>query len=92
MEEVIVIEPHIDLHTIEIWAPKYSTDEVLIQKAKVKEHNRIIFTKAKHLAGKEFYISKDKIKQFPTQDNGGKPVYRVPMRELKLMKQNRRIW
>lgn len=91
MEEVLEIEPHIKLNNIFIWAPRYSTGDALIGKHHVKEHNRIIFTKAKSLAGKEFYISKNKIKKYPTQDNNGKRMYVVPMKDLKLMKKAR-VW
>lgn len=90
-DEILTIEPHINLHKIEIWQPRYSTGDVLVQKAKVQEHNVIVFTKAKHLAGKEFYLSKLKVKakKYPTQDNGGKPVYIIPMSDLKECKQAR---
>lgn len=91
-DEVLNIEPHITLNTISIWAPRYSTGHALIGKHHVKEHNRIIFTKAKSLEGKEFYISDNKIKKYPTQDNNGKRMYVVPMADLKLMKQQRRVW
>lgn len=91
-DEVLLIEPHIDLNVIKVWAPRYSTGHALIQKAKVKDYNKIIFTKAKHLEGKEFFISAEKIKTFPKQDNGGKDCYVVPMRELKLMEQRKAVW
>ena len=86
---MLTIEGHVQLTTIEIWAPRYSTGDVLIQKAKVREHNRVVFSRAKHLLGKEFYISKNKIKKYPKQDNGGKLVYVVPMGDLMEMTQER---
>lgn len=90
-EEVLEIEPHIQLNTIEVWAPRYSTGDALIGKHHVKDFNRIIFTKAKSLAGKEFFISRQKIKKYPTQMNGKKAMYVVPMKDLKLMKKAR-VW
>lgn len=85
------IEPHIKLQTIKIWAPKYSTNEVLVGKHHIKEFNRIIFTKAKHLAGKEFFISSKKIRGYPTQSNNGKPMYVVPFDDLQEMERIK-VW
>lgn len=91
-EDILIIEPHIQLNDIKLWEPRYHDRVALIGKHHVRDYNRIIFTKAKSLAGKEFFISKEKIKKYPTQDNNGKKMYVVPMADLKLMKQEERIW
>lgn len=72
-------------NTIEIWSPKYSTDEVLIAVKKVKDKNRIIFTQAKHLAGRVYLVSGQVIKKYPIQTNGTIPCYAVPMNKLELI-------
>lgn len=46
---------------IEIWEPRYKDDICLIADYKVEDENEIIFTKAKHLFGKKFYITKQAI-------------------------------
>lgn len=91
-DEVLIIEPHINLNTISIWNPRWHDETVLIAKRKVKEFNRIIFTKSKALAGKEFFISQTRIKTFPVESNGSIDCYAVPLGSLKLMKQQERIW
>ena len=69
---------------IEIWAPKYSTNEALIGSHHVhKGQNEIVFTKAKHLKGKVFVMDGEQIKNYPQQANGRGIVYRVPMGDLK---------
>jgi len=67
---------------IEIWSPKYSNDTVRIDVNKVAIHNVIYFTKANHLIGKEFYITGEKVRQYPIKPNGRGKVYEVPMKEL----------
>jgi len=73
------------LNTIEIWSPKYSTDEVLIDPKKVAAHNLIIFTKAKHLEGKQFYLSGLTIRQSHLVSNGKIMCHAVPMDKLELI-------
>lgn len=69
---------------IEIWNPKYSTDEVLIAKYKVSPGiNRIKFTKAKALKGMIFEIEGSEIMKYPVKPNGKIPCYFVPMEKLK---------
>lgn len=80
----------IDYNRIEIWQPKYSPmfaneHEVWIARDKVKEHNIVYFTKAKHLEGKEYYIRGQVAKTCPTTTNGKITVYAVPMSKLELM-------
>lgn len=76
-------------NVIDIWNPKYKTDSVLIATYKVAEENTIIFTKAKHLEGKEYNISGDDIRQFPIVTNGKISCYDVPMSALTLTKDNK---
>lgn len=89
---VLNIEPHIQLNNIYILEPRYHDNVALIATKRVKEHNRIIFTKAKSLIGKEFYISSEKIKRYPKTSNGVIPCYEVPIGELTLMEQRKEIW
>ena len=74
------------MNKIEIWQPKYKTDSVLIATYKVAPENTIIFTKAKHLEGKEYSISGADIRQFPVVNNGKISCYDVPMSALTLVR------
>lgn len=71
---------------LEVWFPKYSTKHttneyvVLLAKYKVdsaRPHLVIKFTKAKHLKGKQFYISKEKAQRYQVESNGSIPCYAV---------------
>ena len=65
---------------IEIWSPKYSTNEVLIAKYKIcAGSNFIKFTKAKHLKGMIFELKGADAAKCPKQKNGEIICYRVPM-------------
>lgn len=88
-DEVLSIEPHVSLQTIYIWEPRWRDSVCLVDKRKIRDHNRIVFTKAKSLRGKEFYISGAKAKKFKTESNGTIACRAIPMSELKLMKQER---
>lgn len=70
------------LNTIEIWQPRYKDRKVLIACYKAREHNKIVFTKAKHLAGQEFYISGKSLRGYIVEDNGKIPCYAVPLDDL----------
>lgn len=70
------------MNTIEIWQPRWKDRKVLIAKYKVQTNNKIIFTKAKTLEGKDFYISAEKISQYPIEDNGKIACYAVPLDDL----------
>jgi len=70
---------------IKIWAPKYSTNEVLIGTQHVTSgENLIVFTKAPKLEGKVYSMDGLKIRSYPKQPNGAGYVYRVPMTDLTL--------
>jgi len=73
------------LNEIQIWSPKYSTDQVLIDPKKVTAHNKIVFTKAKHLEGKQFYLSGLTIRQSHLMSNGKIMCHAVPMDKLELL-------
>lgn len=75
------MQPTVAYNEIEIWQPRYKDKTVLIAKYKVKEHNKIIFTKAKHLDG-EYYLSGDTIKSYPLETNGSIACYAVSINEL----------
>jgi hypothetical protein len=70
-------------NTIKIWAPKYSTNEVLVGSHHVASGvNEIVFTKAPHLEGKVYLLDGQKIRSYPKQPNGKGYVYKVPMSDL----------
>lgn len=73
------------LNVIDIWAPKYATRTVLIATYKVKENNKVIFSKAKHLKGREYYISGAKARSYPVVDNGKVACYSVPLDDLEVL-------
>ncbi len=70
---------------IKIWAPKYSTNEVLIGAHHVTTGiNEIVFTRAPHLEGKVYQIEGEKVRSYLKKENGKGFVYCVPMAELTL--------
>ena len=70
---------------IEIWAPKFSTKEVLISTKKVVSGTNIIkFTKVKSMEGKEYHIEDTEIRQCRVQPNGVGEVYVVPLSKFKI--------
>ncbi len=70
------------INNIEIWQPRFKDKVVLIAKYKVGTHNRITFTRAKHLDGMQFYIAGPDVAQYPLDTNGKIPCYAVPMDKL----------
>ena len=70
------------LNLIDIWTPRYKDRVVLIANYKVKENNKIIFTKAKHLEGREYFMKGSKIRQYPLDTNGKISCYAVPLDDL----------
>ena len=73
------------MKTLEIWQPRYKDQMVLIAKYKVKpeEEYKIVFTKAKHLEGQDFFMNGDIIMQYPLESNGKIDCYAVPMAVIK---------
>lgn len=78
----MLISKKTPINTLEIWQPKYHGKFALLACYKIREHNRIVFTKAKHLKGREFYISGQLAKSFEVCTNGTLDVYKVPMDKL----------
>ena len=70
------------MNRIEIWSPKYSTQSVLVDVRKVKADNVIYFTKAKHLEGKEYYLSGKVAEGCPVRSNGRIMCYDISMNKL----------
>jgi hypothetical protein len=88
VKEVIIHKPHL-LTTLDIWAPRYSdaytdTNErvALLAKYKVDNASPVIlikFTKAKHLEGQRFCISRQAVQRYQLDTNGKIPCYAVPL-------------
>lgn len=69
------------MNTIDIWSPKFSTNEVLISPYKIKPGlNRIIFTKS-NLS--PLLIDSEDIRKYPLTSNGSIGVHAVPMSAFK---------
>lgn len=78
----MLLSRHTSLNLIDIWTPRYKDRMVLVATYKVKEHNKIIFTKAKHLAGREYYLSGAQARRYNTTDNGKVSCYEIPLDDL----------
>lgn len=76
--------------TLEIWTPRYHDDTVLINASHLDKkipHYKIIFTKAKHLMGAEYYLSYRTVTKSRKEHHkavNGKDILRyiVPMSKL----------
>lgn len=89
---MIIKDPSM-LTTMEIWQPKYSAAYedggervALLAKYKVEHATPVIlvtFTKAKHLEGQRFCITKEEAMRYPVDSNGKIPCIAVPMSALK---------
>jgi hypothetical protein len=85
---MIINKPHLCTR-LDIWAPRYSdaytaTDErvALVAQYKVVQSSPVIivdFTKAKHLKGQRFCISRENAMRYPLDSNGKIPCYAIPM-------------
>lgn len=85
---MIIHKPHL-CTKMDIWAPRYSdaytaTDERVALLAQYKVHHAspviiVTFTKAKHLAGQRYAITRDAVQKCPIDSNGKIPCYAVPM-------------
>lgn len=68
---------------IDLWTPKYHGGrKAYIACYKVKPDNIIIFTKAPHLKGIEFYVSGKTCESYPKVFNGTIWCYAVDFSEL----------
>lgn len=81
----MLISKKVPLNTIEIWRPRYKDNRVLLAIYKVKQLNKVVFVKAKHLANREFIISGSKASLYPVENNGKISCYAVPMAELEVL-------
>lgn len=77
---------------LEIWQPRYSTNDCLILASKVKSDDqiyRIYFTKAPHLNGNRYHMKGHEIKSLGKLEKlkSGKTVYAVPMDVLEKFKE-----
>jgi hypothetical protein len=83
---------------IEIWSPRYhdALDNgnyvVLLAKYKIAAHNIVWFSKAKHLAGKEYYMAGNKIQEYPIESNGKISCYVVPLPDMELISDVSQSW
>ena len=85
---MIINKPHL-LTKLDIWQPRYSsaytdTNErvALLAQYKVQQASPVIlinFTKAKHLMGQRFCITREAAMRYPVDSNGKIGCYAVPM-------------
>lgn len=78
----MVVSKQKRLNKIEIWAPKYKDNTVLIAAYKLRGENEVVFTKAKHLAGMSFYVDAATVQSSPIVSNGAIKCYAVPFDKL----------
>lgn len=65
---------------ITIWAPKYSTQEVLVKPFNIKEGtNKIIFTHTKHEA---LFMEGEKMRTYKMVGHGRAGVYAIPLSDF----------
>lgn len=65
------------MNVISIWAPKYSTSEVLVAGSKVRPGlNKVVFTKAKQV---DLYMDGAKMKSYPKVSNGKIYCHAIPL-------------
>lgn len=73
----------------DIWAPRYSTKDVLLACHKVDntktKHFKVTFSKAKSMAG-DWYVSKEVVKKCKKETNGTIMTYVVPLDKLQPLK------
>ena len=83
-----ISKPHL-CTKISIWSPRYKDkhgelDEPVVLLARYKVHHAssimlVEFTKAKHLIGQKFAITRDKVQRYPIDTNGKIQCYAVPL-------------
>lgn len=69
---------------IDIWQPRWKDRTVLIAKFKVGTHNEIVFSKTPSLPDK-YYLSGERIRSYPTNNNGKIECYVVPLDDLEIL-------
>ena len=85
-EEPFIVSKYVQMNFIPIWSPRYHDKRVLINPAKVGEHNKVVFTKTKSLPG-SYYLSGKTIRKYPKESNGTIPCFVVPVSELRPLQQ-----
>jgi hypothetical protein len=90
-EDAMVVSKYAQMNFIPIWEPRYHDKKILINPAKVGEHNKIKFTKAPSLPG-EYYLSGKTIKKSKKESNGTIDCYAVDVAELRPLQINKRDW
>jgi len=71
---------------IEVWQPKYSSQELLISTNKVSPgDNYIKITKDKTYDGKLLKIQGEEVIKYKTQKNGAGEVYCVPLSKFEIV-------
>lgn len=96
---MITIKREADCTKIQIWSPRYSDKhgalaEPVVLIAKYKVHHGtgtllVEFTKAKHLIGQRFAITRDNAQRYPESTNGKISCYAVPMSALDVWETSR---
>jgi len=66
----------------EILEPRYHNKTVLLKASKVREHNKIVFTKAPSMGTLPYYVSGKVVKKCRKDNNGVIAVYVVPLIKL----------
>lgn len=87
--EVKVLDPLDQVAVIEVWEPRWDVENSVrnvylacykIDRMKV-EHVKVVFTKAKDLAG-DWYVSRKYVRRRPKVSNGVIECYEVPLSKL----------
>ena len=85
---MVVMDRYTQFKYFEIWQPRYKDAVVLLAAHKVGDHNKIVFTKAKHLSQEPYYVSGKTVKQYKKETNGRIDCYAVPLSELEPLELN----
>lgn len=83
MNPTIDVCKHTQFGNLEIWSPKYFTKTVLLAVRKIRDHNKVTFTKAPSLGTAPYYIAGATVKKYPQVTNSSIQCYDVPLSELK---------
>lgn len=90
-DDPMILDKLTPVNLISIWQPRYHDKVVLINPAKVGEHNKIVFTKALSLTG-TYYLSGKTIRKHKKESNGTIACFVVPLSELRPLQINERDW
>lgn len=77
-----VLDKRTQFSVFTIWEPRYYDLKVLLAAFRIKEHNKIVFTKVPQLGTGPYYISGKKAKSFKKESNGKIACYAIPIHEL----------